>query len=290
MIKVKHAGVNPIDWLNLEGVLQDMLPHEFPLIPGWDAAGIVEDIGSQASQFKVGDKVFTCCLKPVVKDGSFAEYLVVDESQVAPMPSNFNFSEAAATPLAALTAFQALHESLVIAIGQSIVITGAAGGVGSFAVQIAKLAGAKVIAIASERHHEYLKDLGADFVVDYSSQDVSSEIKKNFPQGADLGFNCFSARTNPALMESLVDSIKVGGRITSIAGSADESALKNKNITFDSIFIRADGKQLAEISKCIEQKKVKVHVEKVFPLDKLAEAFHLSEKSKVRGKLTVEIG
>jgi NADPH2:quinone reductase len=182
LIRVKHAGVNPIDWLNLEGVLQDMLPHEFPLIPGWDTAGIVEDLGSEASQFKVGNKVFSYYLKAVVKDGSFAEYLVVDESQVALMPSNFNFSEAAATPLAVLTAFQALHESLSIATGQSIVITGAAGGVGSFAVQFAKLAGTKVIAIASERHHEYLKDLGADFVVDYSLRMYPAKLKRISPK------------------------------------------------------------------------------------------------------------
>src|ERR1700733_2368139 len=159
-IQVLYSAVNPVDWKIREGLMKNFLPHEFPLILGWDAAGIVKAIGKNVKKFKVGDEVFAYCRKPIVKWGTYAEYVCFDADNIALKPNNINFAEAAAIPLAGLTAWQALFDFAKLKKGESILIHGGAGGVGSFAIQFAKHAGAKVITTASKQNHDYVKKLG----------------------------------------------------------------------------------------------------------------------------------
>ena len=188
-IKVAYAGVNPVDWKICEGLLKDHLPHHFPLILGWDAAGTVDEVGGEVTTFKKNDKVFAYCRKPTVQWGTFAEYICVDTTHVAFSPENLTFAEAAAIPLAGLTAWQVLFDKMNLQKGQTLLIQAGAGGVGSLAIQFAKLAGVTVITTASEANHDYLQSLGADHIINYREENLLTEIEKIAPQKLDAVFD-----------------------------------------------------------------------------------------------------
>src|SRR6266851_4676498 len=177
LVRVHAAGVNPIDWKVREGHMKDFWPHKFPLILGWDLSGVVEEIGAGVSRFKKGDEVYS--VPDVSRNGAYAEYIVVRESEVALKPKALHHIRAAAVPLAVLTAWQALFDTVQLQPRQRVLIHGAAGGVGHFAVQLAKLKGAHVVGTASAKNHEMLNKLGADELVDYTIQrfeDVTRNI------------------------------------------------------------------------------------------------------------------
>jgi len=167
LIRVHAAGVNPIDWKVREGHLQDFFPHTFPLILGWDLSGVVEQVGAgpaAVGRFKIGDEVYS--LPDPLRDGAYSEYIAVRESEVALKPKSLHHGHAAAVPLAALTAWQALFDTAKLEPGQRVLIHAAAGGVGHFAVQLAKWKDAHVIATASSKNHSVLRELGADETID----------------------------------------------------------------------------------------------------------------------------
>jgi NADPH:quinone reductase-like Zn-dependent oxidoreductase len=144
LVRVKAAGVNPVDWKIREGWLKDRFPYKFPLVPGWDAAGVVEKVDQGVTRFKPGDEIFTYCRKPVVQGGAYAEYIALSEDHMALKPENTSFTEAAGIPLASLTAYQALVDAAKVKAGERVLIHAAAGGVGGFGVQIARDRGAVV--------------------------------------------------------------------------------------------------------------------------------------------------
>ena len=177
LIRVHAAAINPVDWKVREGYLRERVKHSLPLILGWDVSGVVEETAPGVSRFKIGDEVYS---RPdLARDGSDAEYIAVRESEIAFKPTSIDHIHAAATPLAGITAWQSLIGAARVSSGQRVLIHGAAGGVGHFAVQLAKWQGAHVIATASARNHDFVRQLGADEVIDYQTvkfEDVARDV------------------------------------------------------------------------------------------------------------------
>lgn len=284
LIEVVYTAVNPVDWKIREGKLNKVLPHQFPLIPGWDAAGTVAAIGKNVKNFKVGDEIFAYCRKPIVQWGTYAEYVAFDADNVAKKPSNINFAQAAAIPLAGLTAWQALFDSLKLKKGETILIHAGAGGVGSLAIQFAKHAGAKVITTASTKNHAYVKKLGADAAIDYTGGFVS-KVKEIAPQGVDAVLDCVGGQT----LTDSVSVLKPKGRLVSIVGHLDPALAAKHQIHSDYLFVAPNGKQLAEIAKLISENKVKAPSIEEMPLKDAAKAHEKNQQRHIQGKIVLKV-
>ena len=271
------TSVNPIDWKLREGYLAQMMPWDFPIILGWDVAGEIVEIGSAVTDWKVGQKVFA---RPeTTRFGTYADYTIVDDHLLAVKPENVSFEDAAAVPLAGLTAYQALFTHGQLKAGEKVLIHAGAGGVGIYAIQLAKNAGATVITTASEKNHALLKELGADQVIDYHTTDFSEVLTD-----IDLVFDTMGGDTQ-------ADSFKVlksDGRLISIVGDPDE-ALAKKVAVAKSIWLQPDGKQLQEIADLMEAGKVKSVVGHTYPLtaEGVKEAHELSATHHAKGKIVL---
>ena len=285
LIEVAYAGVNPVDWKVRQGHMQELLTHELPIIPGWDAAGTVISIGNNVSQFSTGDRVFAYCRKPLVKMGAYAERIAVSESAAAKIPETMDFIHASTVPLVALTAWQALFVKANLREGQSVMIHGGAGGVGGYAIQFAKICGARVFSSASSSNAAYLKELGVDRFIDYRNESVSEVLKTEVPDGLDVNFDCVGGKT---LSESY-SLVKSGGALVSIVEPPDESKAKQAGIQAGFHFVEPSGEQLKKISMLISQGKVRTLPVEVFPLAEVKQALELNETRHVRGKLTLKI-
>lgn len=189
-IKIHYTSVNPVDWKIREGFLSGRFPHQFPLTPGWDAAGTITSVGKGVKNFKVGDEVFAYCRKATFNEGTYAEYICFEAINVAKKPTNISFAEAAGIPLAGLTSWQALFDVGQLTKGQTVLIHAGAGGVGSLAIQLAKWCGANVITTVSQKNVDYVKALGADLIIDYQKDDYSTVCRKNFPKGLIWSSTC----------------------------------------------------------------------------------------------------
>jgi NADPH:quinone reductase-like Zn-dependent oxidoreductase len=288
LIAVKAAGVNPVDAKIREGKLAGRLPHEFPLIPGWDAAGIIAGIGENVTSFLPGDEVFAYCRKPVVQYGTYAEYVAVPTSFVAKKPVSLSFEEAAAVPLACLTAYQSLFEGINLHQGETVLIQAAAGGVGSFAVQLAALRGAFVIGTARSVNHEYIRSLGVGRAIDYTLNDVSSLVGNEFPAGIDAVFDTIGGEATFTGM----DLLKPGGRIVSILTPKDERVeeyARKNDLRYEYVFVRPDAGQLEQIARLFAAGKLHVHIDGTFPLEQAAEAQAQIESRHTKGKIVLTI-
>ena len=287
LVKVYASGVNPTDWGIREGgnaVLKPLL--KLPLTLGWDAAGIVEEIGSDVTGFKKGDAVYGVPNFP--GDGSYAEYVAAKAVQFALKPESLSFNEAAGVPLSALTAWTAMFEHGKLKSGQRILIQGASGGVGSFAVQFAKAKGAYVIGTASADSLDYVKQLGADEVIDYKNQKFEDLVKD-----VDVVLEVSPVRDNKERLKS-VTVLKEGGILVSVNVDLQyndkvTAALAKKNASGELSPNQPRQDWLEEIAQLIDEGKVKVFISKVFPLDQVAEAHRESETWHVRGKLVLEV-
>ncbi len=284
LVKIKAAGVNPVDWKIREGLLKGRLPCEFPIILGWDAAGIVEAVGDKVKEFKKGDEVMAYCRKEKIHDGSYAEYIVLEPRHLALKPINLSFEEAAALPLAALTAYQSLFEGIQLKPGQTILIHAGAGGVGGYAIQLAKNLGAHVLTTASSNHDQYVRELGAEEVIHHREEDFAKMIREKYPKGIDAVFDTVGGETQRKSAEVL----KPGGRLTSIL-SLDENYLKARGLIPHYIFVRPEAKQLDEIRKLAEAGKLKVHLAKIFPLQEAKRAHQLIESGHTQGKIVLSL-
>ena len=185
LISVSYAGVNPVDGKIVKGLLKDRMPYQFPIVLGWDGAGEVVAIGKTVTNIKLGDKVHAYFRKPEIRWGTFCERATCLAKDVAIVPEKLSMQEAAVIPLAALTAWQALFDTAHLKAGQTVLIHAGAGGVGSYAIQLAKNAGAKVYTTASASNHSYVHKLGADVVIDYTKESVTQRIKKDHPEAVD---------------------------------------------------------------------------------------------------------
>ncbi|HJQ98183.1 MAG TPA: NADP-dependent oxidoreductase [Candidatus Polarisedimenticolaceae bacterium] len=279
LLRIVAAGVNPVDVKIREGKLPAGVTHGFPLIPGWDAAGVVDELGEGSQRFRKGDRVFVYARKPHVQWGTYAEYVAVPERHVALMPSSFLFEEAAALPCAGLTALQAF-ERAGLAKGQAVVVLNGSGGVGHLALQLARIAGARAIATAGPRNQEFILACGAAAGIDYTRDDLVAAVRSRFPDGADV---VLDALGGDVLLPAL-EVVKPGGVLVSVAGTLDPDAARAKGVRFERITSAPSGEQLAVLAAHAERKKLKPHVETIHPLAAAAQAQEDVKAGHVRGK------
>jgi NADPH:quinone reductase-like Zn-dependent oxidoreductase len=276
LVRVKAAGVNPVDVHVREGRLKELLGHELPLIPGWDASGVIEAVGEGVSKFDVGDAVFA---RPVTaRQGTYAEYAVIHEGEAAFKPQTLDHIRAAAVPLAALTAWQALFEAGKLSEGQIVLIHGAAGGVGHFAVQFAMRAGARVLATASARNQEFVRRLGADEVIDYEAARFEEAV-----DDVDIVLDTVGGETQ----ERSFGVLKEHGRLISVVGEPSQVLATAKNVRAQLLVARPDGELLAEICKMLDRGEVAPTIEVVLPLAEARRAHELIESGHTRGKIVL---
>ncbi|MGL9729198.1 NADP-dependent oxidoreductase [Enterococcus sp. DIV0756] len=277
LVKVKATSVNPIDWKLREGYLAQMMPWDFPIILGWDVAGEIVEVGSAVSDWQVGQAVFA---RPeTTRFGTYADYTIVDDHLLAHKPESISFEELAAVPLAGLTAYQALFTHGKLKAGEKVLIHAGAGGVGIYAIQLAKNAGATVITTASQKNHALLKELGADQVIDYHTTDFSEVL-----EDVDLVFDTMGGDVQR-------DSFKVlneNGRLISIVSQPDDELAKNVAVA-ESIWLQPDGKQLQAIADLMADGKVKSVIGHTYPLtaEGVKEAHELSETHHAKGKIVL---
>jgi NADPH2:quinone reductase len=285
LIEIAYTAVNPVDWMIREGMMKDRMPHKFPLILGWDAAGTVDSKGNNVSAFKKGDKIFAYCRKSEVQWGTFSQYVCVDQSAVARIPKNLSFKEAASVPLAGLTAWQGLFDIAGLKNNDTALILAGAGGVGSFAIQFAKISGARVFTTASEEHHAYVRSIGADLVIDYSRENVVEAVKRQSPEGIDVVFDLVGSDEQGDNFLIL----KPGGRLVSTVNPPDQITAARHRVRASFMFVNPSGRQLEEIGGLIETGKVKIpHLEE-YLLQDVGKALKQSETQHTEGKIVVKV-
>lgn len=279
LIEMHATSINPIDWKVREGFMKDGIDFDFPLILGWDAAGVVSEIGKNVTNFKIGDKVFA---RPAMPNGTYAEYVAVDEELIALKPESLSFEEAASVPLAGLTAWQCLVDFGQVKEGDKVLIHAGSGGVGSFAIQIAKSFGAYVLSTASGKNEALLKELGVDEFINYETTNFIDVVKD-----VDLVVDTMGGE----ILEESQEVVRKGGRLVSTSGQPDAEKAEAKQITAESMWLNPNGKKLAELGELMNEGKVKAHIGHTFPLtqDGLREAHELSETHHAEGKIVIKI-
>jgi len=277
LVRVIASGVNPADPLIISGKYAKEFGTHLPLIPGYDVAGVVVKSGAKITKLKMGDPIYAYTLW----GGGWAEYVLATEGEAAPKPKSLTYIDAAAVPLAALTAWQALVNTAQLSAGQTVLIHGGSGGVGSFAVQLAKVRGAKVIATASTANQDLLKELGADVAIDYTKTKFEDVVKQ-----VDVVLDTVGGDT---LARSYA-IIKKGGMVTSLRGRPDQRELDKYEIRGAPIAVRPNANELTMIGQLIDEKKIRVIVSQVLPLADAAKAARQAETHHTRGKVVLKIG
>jgi NADPH:quinone reductase-like Zn-dependent oxidoreductase len=281
LIRVHATSVNPIDWKVRAGYMKDFIPHSLPLIPGWDVSGVIEELGpnhAAAGRFKKGDEVYS--LPDHTRNGAYAEYIVVRESEVALKPNSLHRVRSAAVPLAALTAWQALFDTAQLQLGQRVLIHGAAGGVGHFGVQLAKWKGAHVIGTASAKNHEMLSELGADELIDYTAERFE-DVARNIDVVLDT--------IGGATQERSWQVLKKGGILVSLVQPPSANKAEEHGVRATMLGARADGQELAEIAKIIDTGKLAPVIDRILPLSEARRAHELSQSNHTRGKIVLRV-
>ncbi|MGZ4570720.1 MAG: NADP-dependent oxidoreductase [Blastococcus sp.] len=275
LVRVHAAGVNPVDMAIRAGYLASAFPHHFPIVPGWDVAGVVEAAGPAVVAFAPGDEVFGYVRRDDVQWGTAAEFVPAPQRCLARKPESLSFAEAGALPLAGLTAYQALTEALDVGEGDRVLVHRAAGGVGFNAVQIAVALGAHVIGTASPKNHGFLREAGAAEVLDYSAGPISGQLSEPVDAvldlvGGDTLTDAPQQVRDPSRIASVVDpSVRdLGGRY---------------------VFVRPDQHDLEELGRMADAGQLRVPIAKAFPLEELAAAQRMVAGGHVRGKVVVTL-
>ena len=276
LVRVIASGVNPADPLIVSGRFAKEFGTSLPLTPGYDVAGVVETTGAKVTKFKPGDRVYGYALM----GGGWAEYAVLAEGEAATIPKTLGFVDAAAVPLGALTAWQALVDAAQLSGGQTVFVQGGSGGVGSFGVQLAKARGARVIATASTRNQDLLKQLGADVAIDYTTTKFE-EVAKDVDVVLDTVGGDTLKRTYPI--------VKRGGIICTLRHRPDPAELEQRGIRGVPIAVRPDAEDLTEITALIDAGKIKPVVSQVLPLDRAIEAHKQVATLHTRGKIVLKV-
>jgi len=303
LVEIHAAGVNSLDVLIKKGEFKLFLPYKPPFVNGHDAAGVVTKIGSKVSKFKVGDEVYA---RPAdLSIGAFAEYISIHENDLALKPKNLSMEEAASIPLVGLTAWQALVEIAKLKQGQKVFIQAGSGGVGTFAIQLAKYIGATVATTTSAENIPLVKRLGADIIIDYKREDFETILK-----GYDVVLH---SNRDKKILEKSLRILKAGGQLISLTGPptpefAEQLALpwylklitkllssgakkyaRKLQVHYSFMFMRAEGNQLGQITKLIESGIIKPVVDKVFPFEQTNDAMDYVEKGRAKGKVVVKV-
>ena len=276
LVRVIASGVNPVDALIVSGKYAKEFGTHVPLTPGYDIAGVVEQTGAKITKFKVGDPIYGF----VLWGGGFAEYVVATEGEAAIKPKSLSYSEAASVPLVVLTAWQALIDAAKLSSGQTVLIHGGSGGVGTMAIQIAKARGGRVIATASTANQHLLKELGADVAVDYTKEkfeDVAKDV--------DVVLDTVGKDT----LTRSYGVVKKGGFIATLVARLDQAELDKRGIRGASISVKPDANELEQITKLIEAKKIKPVVSQELPLAEATRALQQAATHHTRGKIVLKI-
>ncbi|AQZ82007.1 NADPH:quinone oxidoreductase [Acinetobacter calcoaceticus] len=298
LVKVHAASINPLDLKVLEGELKAILPLKFPFILGNDFAGTVVEVGSNVTQFKAGDEVYA----KTDLNGAFAEYTVVQQSSLALKPQNLSMEQAASLPLVTLTAWQALVEMAKVQPGQKVLIHAGSGGVGSIAIQLAKSLGAIVATTTSGKNAHWVRELGADIIVDYKTTDFEQELKD---------YDVVLDTQGGKALEKSVNVLKRGGRLISLAGPPDQATTeafnlnrflkcvipllswsirhkaKKRGVTYSFLFMQPNGQQLSKISELVEAGKIKPVVDQIYDFIQIKEALQYVNTGRAKGKVVL---
>lgn len=279
LIKVYASGVNPVDWKIREGLRKAVFPTTLPLTPGWDVSGVIESIGDDVKEFKKGDEVYS---RPnITRNGSYAEYIAVKASEVAFKPKTVDHISAAAIPLAGLTAWQALFDHGKLQPGQKVLIIGASGGVGTFAIQFAKWKGAAVVAVCSSKNIDFVRTLRADQIIDYKTANYEDLVKD-----IDLVFDLAGGETKSNGWKVL----KKGGIFVSITGKPETNVPEAEGKTPVGFIVLPSKEQLTQIAGLVDLGIIKPIVSTILPLYEAGKAQDMLEHSKnLRGKIVLKV-
>lgn len=276
LVRVVAAGVNPVDAKVRSGMFGKGGP--LPAIPGYDVSGVIERVGAGVTRFKAGDEVFAYL--SLQRGGGYAEYAIVKEGEAAPKPRSLKHDHAAAVPLAALTAWQALMGAADLDAGQSVLIHGGSGGVGSFAVQIARARGAKVYATASTANQKLLKDLGVDVPIDYTTQKFEDIVKE-----VDVVLDSVGGETR----DRSFGVLKKNGILVSIVGMPDKARAEEAGVRATGILVKPNASELELIGSMIDNGMIKPEVSSVMPLEEARSAHEQIETGHTRGKIVLRV-
>lgn len=302
LVQIHSAGVNVLDSRIEKGDFKLLLPYHLPLILGNDVAGVVVRVGSRVQRFKIGDEVYARPDKDRI--GTFAEFITINEAAVAIKPKRLTMDEAASIPLVGLTAWQVLVEKANLQKGQKVLIHAGSGGVGTFAIQLAKHLGATVATTTSTTNLDWVKKLGADIVIDYKKDDFSAIL-----HDYDVVLNSQSGE----VLEKSLAVLKPGGKLISISGPPDpdfaramggswglkmamwlmsygiKSKAKRRGVSYSFLFMRASGEQLDDIGRLIDAGIIRPVVDRIFPFESTNEALVYVEKGHAKGKVVVKV-
>ncbi|WP_276370055.1 NADP-dependent oxidoreductase [Chryseolinea sp. H1M3-3] len=280
LVEVHAASLNPIDskLLRADPAYQNAADH--PLTPGFDLAGSVVEIGENVKHIHVGDRVYGQAAFIRKGSGAFAEYAVTPEDSIARMPDNISFTEAAATPLAACSAYQALVEHMKLTKNQRILVQGGSGGIGTFAIQLAKHLGAYVASTATGKGIQYVKDQGADRVIDYEST-AFEELLHDYDAVLDT--------VGGEIYRKSFEVLRHGGILVSMLSRPDEALMKKFGVRAVLETTKVDSKKLGKITDLIKTGVLKINIAEVYPLQQTKEAFEAKEKEKILGKIAIEV-
>ena len=277
LIRVRAAGVGPWDIMSRQGVFGD---REFPFVPGFEPAGVVEAVGAEVEEFSEGDEV----LAYRFPGGGYAEYVTASQDITARKPGSLSFEETAGVPVAGTTAHQGLTDELGVQEGETVLITGASGGVGTMAVQIAaNVLGARVIGTASTRNHEYLRGLGAEDAVDYNGDWVAT-VREIVPDGVDAVLECAGGET----LELSFETVKDGGRVAYIVPPEKEPE-PPRGIGAHFFSAQPDGDRLATLASMFDAGQLRMNLQEVVPLEEAARAHDIVEEGHTRGKVVLGV-
>jgi NADPH:quinone reductase-like Zn-dependent oxidoreductase len=278
LVRIHAAGVNPVDWKIRAGYMRGFRDFPIPFILGWDFSGVIEQVGPAVTGWKPGDEVYA---RPDIgRNGAYAEYIAVRASEIQHKPKTLDHMHSAAIPLAALTAWQAIFDAGQLKAGQKILIHAAAGGVGTFAVQLAKWKGACVIGTASRRNHDLLRKLGADELIDYNTTRFEDVVK-----GADVVLDAMAGETRERSWQVL----EKGGVLVSILGQPSADKAKEYGVRAAGVFVQPNQPQLQELANLADSGKLRPIIEAVLPLAEAAQAHEMNQTEHTVGKIVLRV-
>ncbi len=280
LVQVHAASLNPFDYKIRRGYMKDMIPLSLPVTLGGDLAGVIVEVGEEVSNFALGDEIFGSAIVVGGGSGSLAEFAAAKAGSIAKKPHTVDFQQAAALPLVGVSVIQALVDHARLSKGQKILIHGGSGGIGSVAIQLAKHMGAYVITTASSSHMDFVKNLGADEVIDYTSQDFSTMLKD-----LDVVYDTVGSETYTKSFAVL----KKGGIIVTMVAKADSGLDKQHEVTTISQQTHVTTEKLSMLAELVDSGVIKVQIEKVFPLDEAREAYEYLETKHAKGKIVIAI-
>ncbi len=302
LVEVHAAGLNPIDNMLMTGAFKPVVKLGLPATVGSDVAGVVVEVGSRVTRFKPGDAVFASVFD--LDRGTLADYVAVPEAVAAPKPANLDFVQAASVPMVGLTAWQALKERIGLRAGQKVFIPAGSGGIGTFAIQLAKVLGASVATTTSTRNVDFVRGLGADEVVDYKQQQFQDVLRD---------YDAVLGTVKGEVIEQSVGILKPGGSIVSLVGPLDAAFARarglnvllrivfglmsrkilrlagKRDVGYSFLFVHPDGGQLAEIGALLESGRIRPVIDKVFPFEQAVDALAYLAQGRARGKVVVRL-